>query len=114
MSFFAHQNNRTMLDMIKKLQQAKAEMDKIKERLEGITVEGVSPNSAIKVRVNGNRKVKGIEIASSDVMDDKDMLEDHLVIAMNDALEKTEKVNESEMRSAASTMMPGLGGMFGG
>ncbi len=102
-----------MLDMMKKLQQAKAEMDKIKERLDSITVEGTSPQNKIKVTCNGNRVIKGIDIADDELMNDKDMMEDFLVLAVNDALQKAEKVNESEMRSAASTMMPGLGGMFG-
>ncbi len=101
-----------MLDMMKKLQQAQEEMKKIKDRLETITVEGSAPNGAIKVTANGNRKIKGIRIVDASIKEDDEQLEDYLIMAMNDALEKAEKVNESEMKSAASSMMPGLGGMF--
>jgi DNA-binding YbaB/EbfC family protein len=111
-SFLLLQRELTMFDMMKKLQQAQEEMKKIKDRLENITVEGQSPGGAIKVRVNGNRKVKGITFADEGLVADKEQLEDFLILAMNDALQKAEQVNESEMKSAASSMMPGLGGLF--
>ncbi|MEQ9187650.1 MAG: YbaB/EbfC family nucleoid-associated protein [Cryomorphaceae bacterium] len=102
-----------MFDMMKKLQAAKAEMDKIKARLETITVEGQSPQGKVKVTCNGNRVIKGTVVVDEDLLADKEMLEDYIVLATNDALEKAEKVNETEMKSAAGAMMPGLGGMFG-
>lgn len=111
-SFLLLQSELIMFDMMKKLQQAQEEMKKIKDRLETITVEGQSPEGAIKVRVNGNRKVKGITFVDEGLVADKERLEDYLVLAMNDALQKAEQVNESEMKSAASSMMPGLGGLF--
>lgn len=102
-----------MFDMMKKLQAAKAEMDKIKARLETITVEGQSPEGKVKVTCNGNRVIKGTVVVDDGLLADKEMLEDYIVLATNDALEKAEKVNETEMKSAAGAMMPGLGGMFG-
>jgi DNA-binding YbaB/EbfC family protein len=101
-----------MLDMMKKLQQAQEEMKKIKDRLETITVEGSAPDGAVKVTANGNRKIKGITIADASIKEDNEQLEDYLILAINDALAKAEQVNESEMKSAAGAMMPGLGGMF--
>ncbi len=102
-----------MFDMMKKLQAAKAEMDKIKARLETITVEGVSPEGKVKVTCNGNRVIKGIEVVDSSLLTDKEMLEDCTLLATNDALNKAEKVNETEMKSAATSMMPGMGNIFG-
>ncbi|NQV52471.1 MAG: YbaB/EbfC family nucleoid-associated protein [Flavobacteriales bacterium] len=99
--------------MMKKLQAAKAEMDKIKARLETIAVEGVSPEGKVKVTCNGNRVIKGIEVVDTTILTDKKMLEDCTLMATNDALNKAEKVNETEMKSAASSMMPGMGNMFG-
>ena len=101
-----------MFDMMKKLQQAQEEMKKIKERLDQVSVEGSSPAGKVKVRANGNRKILGITFGDESIMNDKEELEDHLIMAMNDALSKAEQVNESEMKSAAGSMMPGLGGMF--
>lgn len=101
-----------MFDMMKKLQQAQEEMKKIKARLDTISVEGSSPEGKIKVSISGNRKIKGITFVDETIMTDKDQLEDYLVLAINDAIEKADKINETEMKSAAGAMMPGMGGLF--
>ena len=101
-----------MFDMMKKLQQAQEEMKKIKARLDTISVEGYSPEGKIKVNITGNRKVEGIIFVDESILSDKDQLEDYLVIAVNDAIEKADEVNETEMKSAAGAMMPGMGGLF--
>jgi DNA-binding YbaB/EbfC family protein len=101
-----------MFDMMKKLQQAQEEMKKIKARLDTISVEGSSPEGKIKVSISGNRKIKGITFVDEAIMTDKDQLEDYLVLAINDAIEKADKINETEMKSAAGAMMPGMGGLF--
>lgn len=101
-----------MFDMMKKLQQAQEEMKKIKARLDTISVEGSSPEGKIKVSITGNRKIKGITFAKDSILTDKEQLEDYLVLAVNDAIEKADKINETEMKSAAGAMMPGMGGLF--
>ena len=101
-----------MFDMMKKLQQAQEEMKKIKARLDPISVEGSSPEGKIKVSITGNRKIKGITFADDSILTDKEQLEDYLVLAVNDAIEKADKINETEMKSAAGAMMPGMGGLF--
>lgn len=98
--------------MMKKLQQAQEEMKKIKARLDTISVEGSSPEGKIKVSITGNRKIKGITFADDSILTDKEQLEDYLVLAVNDAIEKADKINETEMKSAAGAMMPGMGGLF--
>jgi len=64
------------------------------------------------VSISGNRKIKGITFVDESIMTDKDQLEDYLVLAINDAIEKADKINETEMKSAAGAMMPGMGGLF--
>ena len=100
-------------DMMGKLQEMKQQMDEIKTRLDTITVEGESGGGAVRVTVTGNRKIKNVEISDALRSADKEELEDMLIMALNDGLEKAEKVNEAEMQGAASGMMPGLGSMFG-
>jgi DNA-binding YbaB/EbfC family protein len=99
-------------DMMGKLQDMKQKMDEIKKRLDTITVEGEAGNNAVKVRATGNRQIKSIEVNESLFKGDKEELEDLLVIAVNRALEKAEKVNEAEMAGAAKGIMPNLPGLF--
>lgn len=94
-------------NMMKKMQEMQAQVEESKKRLDAITVEGEAMEGKIKVRLTGNRKLVGIEIADN-MMNDKEELEDMLAVAFNRALEKADNVNESEMRSAASGLIPGM------
>ncbi|KAB2809859.1 YbaB/EbfC family nucleoid-associated protein [Phaeocystidibacter luteus] len=100
-----------MKDMMAKLQEAQAKVEEAKERLNTITVQGSSSNGKITVTMTGNRKVTDVVIDES--LSDTDEIADLMVIAMNDALEKANSVNEAEMGAAAKSSMPGMGGMFG-
>lgn len=102
-----------MFDMIKKLQEAQQQMKKIKERLETIQVTGKSDDGAVVVVVNGNRKVLDVSISDAILDLKSDALNHSVRQAVNNALESAEKVNEAEMKAAAGSMMPGMGGLFG-
>ncbi|HCA83724.1 MAG TPA: hypothetical protein DEP18_08045 [Flavobacteriales bacterium] len=96
-------------NMMEQLQQMKQKMEESKQRLERITVEGVSGSGKVKVTMNGNRKVTGIQIDPSLLQADPEELEDLLIMAFNAALEQAESVNEAEMQSTAKGIMPNLG-----
>ncbi len=68
----------------------------------------------MKVISNGNRKIQEVQI-SEELLSaaNKEELEDSLTVAINRALQAAENVSESEMRAMMSSMMPGLGGLFG-
>ena len=110
--FIVLQQIANMFDMMKKLQEAQRQMKEIKDRLDTITVTGFSVNKGVTVTANGNRKILGIEIATEETQLSKETLENHIVEAVNSALAEAEKVNESEMKAAAGSMMPGMGGLF--
>ncbi len=94
-------------NMMKKMQEMQAQVEETKKRLDTITVDGEAMEGKVKVTLNGNRKLVGIHVADS-MLNDKEELEDMLAVAFNRALEKAENVNETEMRSAASGLMPGM------
>jgi nucleoid-associated protein EbfC len=95
-------------DMMGKLQEMKQRTEEVKAKLEVqvITVEGAGGD--IKVEINGNRHLKKIEISSALQHGDKEELEEQLVVTLNRALMQAEQLNESEMKTVASGMMPGL------
>lgn len=100
--------------MFEKLGAAKQMAEEVKNKLETITVVGESGAGKVKVVSNGNRKITEIQV-SKELLNEsgKEELEDLLAIAINRALEQAESVSESEMRAMMSSMMPGLGGLFG-
>ena len=96
--------------MMQKLKDAQQKVEATKKRLNTVFVDGVSNNGAVKVTVTANREVKNIEIEDA-LLQDKDQLEDYLILALNDALDKATKINEAEMAAVAKEGMPNIPGM---
>ena len=86
-------------------------MKKAQEELANSEVIGTSGSGLVKITMTGKHNVKRIEIDPSLLAEDKDMLEDMLTVAFNDAAKQLSDNSESKMGSV-SKGMPGLpGGM---
>jgi nucleoid-associated protein EbfC len=86
-------------------------MKKAQEELANSEVVGTSGSGLVKITMTGKHHVKRIEIDPSLLMDDKDMLEDMLMVAFNDAAKQLADNSDAKMGSV-SKGMPGLpGGM---
>ena len=90
-----------MNNMMKQAQMMQANMQKAQEELANVEVEGVASNGLVKVTMTCRNEVKRVEIDES-AMDDKETLEDLLVIALKDANQKAEQTSSSRM----SSLMP--------
>jgi len=99
-------------DLMSKMQEAQRQMEATKKRLDGVFVEGVAENGKVKVTSTVNKKLTNISI-SEELMNDKEALEDLIIVAVNKALERAEEVNSSEMGGLAQNMAPGLSNLFG-
>ena len=95
-------------DMMGKLQAMQGQVAETKKRLDTISVSGEAGGGAVKVQMNGNRKMVNISV-SPDAMEDHEELEDLILVATNRALEQAEKVYESEMSGAAGGLLGGMG-----
>ncbi|MFN4124061.1 MAG: YbaB/EbfC family nucleoid-associated protein [Flavobacteriales bacterium] len=96
--------------MFDKINQLKKQMDEIKSRLDNIHVTGASPNEMVKVVMNGNKRLIDVQISESfHKVADLEELQDYIVMACNHALTQADNVNETEMRAAAGSMLPGFG-----
>jgi DNA-binding YbaB/EbfC family protein len=86
-------------------------MKKAQEELANSEVIGTSGSGLVKITMTGKHHVKRIEIDPSLLADDKDMLEDMLTVAFNDAAKQLADNSDAKMGSV-SKGMPGLpGGM---
>jgi len=90
-----------MNNMMKQAQMMQANMQKAQEELASVEIEGVASNGLVKVTMTCRNEVRRINIDES-VMDDKETLEDLLVIALKDAGQKAETTSSERM----SGMMP--------
>ncbi len=94
-----------------KLEKAKLKAEAAKAKLNTIEVQGTS--GGVLVRVTGNREVRAVTIPEGM---EREELQNHLITAMNNALQAANSVNEAEMAAVARETMPnipGMGNLFG-
>ncbi len=97
-------------NLMKQAQQMQENMKRAQEELGNIEVEGQSGAGLVKVTMTCRHDVKRVQIDDSLLGDDKDMLEDLVAAAFNDAVRKAEAMMTDEMSSvtAGFPMPPGF------
>lgn len=91
--------------LIRQAQQMQKTIEDKTNKLNAMQFEGVASNGLVKVVVNGEYKVVSVDINKEIINpDDKEMIEDLIMIAMNDAVEKIEKSKKDELGSMASML----------
>ena len=95
-------NKGQLAGLMKQAQAMQDNMKRAQEELASIEVEGQSGAGLVKVTVTCRNDVKRIAIDPSLLSDDKDMLEDLIVAAMNDALRKAEQTASEKMGSVTA------------
>ncbi|MEN8763613.1 MAG: YbaB/EbfC family nucleoid-associated protein [Thiogranum sp.] len=91
-------------NLMKQAQQMQADMQKAQQEIASLEVTGESGGGLVKVTMNGRHEASRVEIDDSLVGDDKDMLEDLIAAAINDATHKVEAVTQERMSSVTSGM----------
>ncbi|SNB55531.1 hypothetical protein SAMN04487880_1040 [Marinobacter sp. es.042] len=94
-----------MGDMMKKAQKMQEEMQKAQEEIAKAEVIGEAGAGLVKVTMNGRHDVRKVDIDSSLMTEEKDILEDLLAAAVNDAVRRVEENQKEKM----SGMMSGMG-----
>ena len=88
-------------NLMKQAQKMQAEMKKAQEELAGIEVTGQSGGGMVSVLMNGRHELRRVTIDASMLQDDKEMLEDLVAAAVNDAVHRLER--ETQERLAGMT-----------
>lgn len=99
-----------IMGMMGKLKETQQKIEETKKRLDTVLIDEQSNDGLLKVTLTANRKVKSIIIDDS-LLEDKEQLEDYLVLVMNKAIEKATNVNETELAAVAKDGMPNIPGL---
>ena len=96
--------------LMKQAQQMQENMRKMQEQLALVEVEGQSGAGLVKVVVTCRNDVKRVSIDPTLLADDKDMLEDLVAAAFNDAVRRAEEVSQEKMGklTAGMPLPPGM------
>lgn len=85
--------------LMKQAQKMQEEVKKAQEELAKLEVSGESGGGLVSVLMSGKHEVRRVKIDDSLLKDDREMLEDLLVAAFNDAVNKIEKQSQERMSS---------------
>lgn len=99
-----------LMGMMGKLKDTQEKVKATKERLHTVLVDETSVDDLIKVSLTANRTIKSIVINDS-LLEDKEQLEDYLILTLNKAIEKATAINEAELAAVAKEGMPNIPGM---
>ena len=97
-------------NLMKQAQKMQEDMQKAQEELKNLEVEGQAGGGMVKVTMTGKHAVRRVQIDDSLFNDDKDMLEDLVAAAINEASNKIEALTKDQMSDLTSglNLPPGM------
>ena len=99
-----------LMGMMGKLKETQQNIEDTKKRLDTVLVDEQSSDGLLKVTLTANRAIKSITIDDA-LLEDKEQLEDYIILVLNKAIEKATKTNEAEMEAVTKIDMPMIPGM---
>jgi DNA-binding YbaB/EbfC family protein len=90
--------------LMKQAQQMQANMKKAQEEMASMTVTGESGGGMVKVTMTCQHRLQALDIDDTLIGDDKEMLEDLIVAAFNDAVSKVERTVQEKFSGLTSGM----------
>jgi DNA-binding YbaB/EbfC family protein len=100
-----------LMGMMGKLKETQQKIEDTKKRLDTVLIDEQSSDALLKVTVTANRAIKSLTIDDS-LLEDKEQLEDYLILTLNKAIERATAVNEAELAAVAKEGMPNIPGLF--
>ena len=96
--------------LMKQAQQMQADMQKAQEEMANLTVTGESGAGMVRITMTCKHEVRALEIDDTLVGDDKEMLEDLIGAAFNDAVRRVEKTVQEKFSGMTSglSLPPGM------
>ncbi|NDV42774.1 YbaB/EbfC family nucleoid-associated protein [Flagellimonas sediminis] len=99
-----------IMGMMGKLKETQKKVEETKARLNTVLVDEQSADGLLKVTLTANREIKSISIDDS-LLEDKEQLEDYLILTLNKAIAKATNINETELAAVAKEGMPNIPGL---
>lgn len=103
-----------LMGMMGKLRETQQKLEETKKRLDTVLIDEQSSDGLLKVTITANRNIKSITVDDA-LLEDKEQLEDYLVLVMNKAIQRASAVNQTELDAVSKMdlpMIPGMEDMF--
>jgi len=97
-----------MGNLMKQAQKMQEDMQKAQEEVANLEVEGQAGGGMVKVIMNGRHEIRKVTLDDSLMEDDKEMIEDLLAAAVNDAVRRVEQQTQEKMAGVTAGLnLPG-------
>lgn len=99
-----------LMGMMGKLKEAREKVEATKARLDTVSLRESGGEGQVEVIITANREIKEIRVDDR-LLEDREALEDYLVITLNKAIRRATEVHEAELSAVAREGMPNIPGM---
>jgi DNA-binding YbaB/EbfC family protein len=103
-----------LMGMMGKLRETQQKLEETKKRLDTVLIDEQSSDGLLRVTITANQTIKSISVDNA-LLEDKEQLEDYLVLVINKAIERASAVNQTELDAVSKMdlpMIPGMEDMF--
>ncbi len=97
-----------MSKMLKQAQEMQKQIEKVQNQLSDMIIDAESGGGMVTVKVNGKQEVLELVIDPDAMKEDKEILEDLIISALNKGLSKAQSDSQEKMNSVTGGMMSGL------
>ena len=99
-----------MMNMMGKLKETQQKVEATKKKMDTVLIDEKSNDGLLEITITANREIKKINISES-LLEDKEQLEDYLILTLNKAIARATQINETELAAVAKEGMPSIPGM---
>ena len=101
-------NKGNMSTMLKQAREIQKRIEEVQSDLEKITINAESGGGLVTVMINGKQEILELNISKEAMEEDKELLEDLIISAINKALSDSQEEMQSRMNSVTGGMLGGL------
>lgn len=97
-----------MSKLLKQAQEMQSQIEEVQNQLSDMMIDADAGGGMVSVKVNGKQEVLELNIEDSALKEEKEMLEDLIISAINKALSKAQAESQNKMNSVTGGMMGGM------
>jgi len=101
-------NKGNMSKMVKQAQQVQKQMENVQNELEDLKITGESGGGLVNATVSGKMEILNLNLKDEILKEEKDLIEDLIISAVNNALTKAQDESQTRMNSATGGMLSGM------
>ena len=101
-------NKGNMAQLLKQARDVQKKIEEVQNELDDLTIEADSGGGMVKVVVNGKQQILELTIEPDAIKEDKELLEDLIISAVNNALSQSLEESQNRMNAVTGNMLGGM------